>query len=91
MLNQLNEMIDNPALYGGLGKNNKTLVMAGALREDLETGIKKALGDENWGKIKVLRSELKSISDLRKGFKYLNSSLNYISKFYNDVVQSREP
>ena len=26
------------------------------------------------------------ISDLRKGFKYLNSSLNYISKFYNDVV-----
>ena len=78
ILNQLNEMIDNPSLYGGLGKNNKTLVMAGALREDLETGIKKALGDENWGKIKVLRSELKSISDLRKG------------KLMKDILKSDE-
>ena len=67
ILNQLNEMIDNPALYGGLGKNNKTLVMAGALREDLEQGLRKALGDDNWLKIKGQRSELKSINDLRKG------------------------
>ena len=67
MLNQLNEMIDNPALYGGLGKNNKTLVMAGALREDLEKGLRKALGDDNWLKIKGQRSELKSVNDLRKG------------------------
>lgn len=67
ILNQLNEMIDNPSLYGGLGKNNKTLIMAGALREDLEKGLRKALGDDNWLKIKGQRSELKSVNDLRKG------------------------
>ena len=67
MLNQLNEMIDNPALYGGLGKSNKTLVMAGALREDLEKSLRKSLGDVDFMKLKGLRSELKSVNDLRKG------------------------
>jgi glycosyltransferase involved in cell wall biosynthesis len=37
-------------------------------------------------KIILLFMSTNGISDLRKGFKYLNSSLNYISKFYNDVV-----
>ena len=41
--------------------------MAGALREDLEQGLRKALGDDNWLKIKGQRSELKAINDLRKG------------------------
>jgi len=37
-------------------------------------------------KIILLFMSTNGTDDLRKGFKYLNSSLNYISKFYNDVV-----
>ncbi len=67
LLTKLNEIIDNPTLYGGVGKNNKVLLLAGSLRDDLEKGLRKNLGDDNWLKIKGKRSELKAINDLRKG------------------------
>jgi|19_taG_2_1085344.scaffolds.fasta_scaffold01283_2 hypothetical protein len=76
LLNQLNDIIDNPNLYGALAKKNKAGVLAGKLRDDMYKGIErqfaeklgsKAKGLEAFTKWKNIRSQLKTMNEFRNG------------------------
>jgi len=75
LLNDLNDIIDNPNLYGALAKKNKVLLLAQKLREDMYGGIKKQfvnkhgkeVGGQQFNQWLNVRSELKALSDMRTG------------------------
>ena len=75
LLNDLNDIIDNPNLYGALAKKNKVLILAQKLREDMYGGIKKQfvnkhgkeVGEQQFNQWLNVRSELKALSDMRTG------------------------
>tara|TARA_R100000742_G_C4279512_1_gene104305 strand:- start:1705 stop:4932 length:3228 start_codon:yes stop_codon:yes gene_type:complete len=75
LLNDLNDIIDNPNLYGALAKKGKVVQLAQKLREDMYGGIKKQfikkhgkeVGEKNFNQWLNVRSELKALSDMRTG------------------------
>jgi hypothetical protein len=84
LLNQLNDIIDNPTMYGALAKKNKAGVLAGKLRKDMYKGIErefaKKLGSKEKGleaftKWMNIRSQLKTMNEFRNG-KLLQKVLN---------------
>ena len=73
LLNDLNDIIDNPNLFGALAKKNKVVLLAGKLREDMYGGIRKQFnnkhgkvgGEEKFNQWLNIRSELKALSDFK--------------------------